>query len=212
MPSTKEGIKKIALHNNRLENILISGGSLLVACGLLLFSLTFFPVIKQEIIYRVNFTTTVAQKKISPVSTEFGIVIPKIKANARIISNIDPFNEEEYQRALTIGVAQAQGSALPVQTGNTFIFAHSAGNWYFANQYNAVFYLLYKLTKGDVIEIYYKNTLYTYKVRELRTVEANEVGYLTSKTDGWKTLTLMTCWPPGTTLKRLLVIADISSQ
>ena len=212
MPSTKEGIKKIALHNNRLENILISGGSLLVACGLLLFSLTFFPVIKQEIIYRVNFTTTVAQKKISPVSTEFGIVIPKIKANARIISNIDPFNEEEYQRALTKGVAQAQGSALPGQTGNTFIFAHSAGNWYFANQYNAVFYLLYKLTKGDVIEIYYKNTLYTYKVRELRTVEANEVGYLTSKTDGWKTLTLMTCWPPGTTLKRLLVIADISSQ
>ena len=179
---------------------------------MLLFSLTFFPVIKQEIIYRVNFTTTVAQKKISPVSTEFGIVIPKIKANARIISNIDPFNEEEYQRALTKGVAQAQGSALPGQTGNTFIFAHSAGNWYFANQYNAVFYLLYKLTKGDVIEIYYKNTLYTYKVRELRTVEANEVGYLTSKTDGWKTLTLMTCWPPGTTLKRLLVIADISSQ
>src|ERR1035437_7094192 len=38
--------------------------------------------------------------QIVPVSTEFGIVIEKIDANAKIIANVNPANEKEYVSAL----------------------------------------------------------------------------------------------------------------
>ncbi len=182
---------------------------LVLSVGLILLALTFMPVVRQEVMYRVDAQVGSIPKEIEPMDKSFGIVIPKIKANAKVVANVDPLQEDTYQRALTKGVAHALGTVLPGEIGNTFIFAHSAGNWYEANQYNAVFYLLYKLVKGDVINVYYKDRLYVYKVRELKYVEPTEVSYLAAKTDGWKTLTLMTCWPPGTTLKRLIVVADI---
>ncbi len=210
MSSIKKEIKTKQKHRTfNPEQILLWVGAVMLVCGVFLFLLTFFPVIKQEVIYRIEANTTSQSKKIVPVNSEFGIVIPKIQANAKVVANVDPLNEKVYQQALTQGVAHARGTVLPGQTGNTFIFAHSAGNWYVANQYNAVFYLLYKLVKGDAIDIFYQNKQYTYKVREVKYIDAKEVNYLSPKTDGWKTLTLMTCWPPGTTMKRLIVIADI---
>lgn len=194
------------------SNYLILFGAALLVGGLSLFILTFLPVMKQEVMYRLNAKKDIDVKKVKPVDKEFGIVIPKIRANTKVVADVDPLKEREYQMALTKGVAQARGTVLPGQTGNTFIFAHSAGNWYVANQYNAVFYLLYKLVKGDVIEVYYKEKLYTYKVRELKYVDPKDVGFLSAKTDGWKTLTLMTCWPPGTTLQRLIVVADMTEK
>lgn len=190
-------------------NVFIRFGIALLLTGVTLLILTFLPVVRQEVLYRIAVNSKPEAAKIKPVDREFGIIIPKIKANTKVIANVDPSDEPAYQRALTKGVAQAKGTVLPGQTGNTFIFAHSAGNWYIANQYNAVFYLLYKLVKGDEIQMYYKDKLYTYKVRELKYVDPKDVGFLSPKTDGWKTLTLMTCWPPGTTLKRLIVVADM---
>lgn len=211
MSSTEKEIKIKTQHNakGRFEKLLTYVGLVTLASGLVLLTLTFLPVVRQEAMYRLDSQTASVQKEIAPIDTNFGIVIPKIKANARVIADVDPLKEDVYQRALTKGVAHAQGTVLPGETGNMFIFAHSAGNWYEANQYNAIFYLLYKLVKGDVINIYYKDKLYVYKVRELKYVGPSEVSYLSAKTDGWKTLTLMTCWPPGTTLKRLIIITDI---
>ena len=91
--------------------------------------------------------------------------------------------------------------------GNTFIFAHSAGNWYQASQYNAVFYLLNKLSPGDDIILYYQSQPYSYQVDQVKLVSNQELDYLISATSH-RRLTLMTCWPPGTTLKRLIVIAS----
>ena len=144
---------------------------------------------------------------LKPVNEEFGIVIPKIRANAAVIANVSPFNEKEYQMALTKGVAQARDTALPGQKGNIFIFAHSAGDFYNANRYNAIFYLLSKMQKKDPIFLIYKGKKFKYLVREVKTVAGEELQYL-NKTNYEKSLTLMTCWPPGTTLKRLLVIAE----
>jgi sortase A len=148
------------------------------------------------------------------MSDEFGIVIPKIRANAKVINNIDPFNSKEYQWALTKGVAHAKGTAYPGHAGNTFIFAHSSVDWYIANRYNSVFYLLHKLEKGDKIEMYYKKKKYVYEVTVKKYVDASDVSYLNSQNSlnslNTSILTLMTCWPPGTTYKRLIVQAKIS--
>lgn len=144
---------------------------------------------------------------LTPVDENFGIVIPKISANTKVIADVDSSNSVEYQRALTKGVAQARGSANPGEEGNVFIFSHSGIDFYEANRYNAIFYLLNKLEKGDEIYLFFQGEKIRYTVREKKTVNLDEVQYMESK-PGEKIVTLMTCWPAGTTLKRLIIIGD----
>lgn len=191
-----------------LPQILISLGCLLLFASLILFIFIFAPVAKVELNY------TLSNKKltnIKPIDKEFSIVIPKINANSRIIANVDPYNPGIYQVALTKGVAQAKGTAMPDQIGNMFLFSHSSANLLEASRYNSIFFLLSKLEKNDEIDIYYKNAKYKYKVTDKKIVNANDVSYLDPRTKN-KQLTLMTCWPAGTTYKRLLVIAEAKTD
>lgn len=187
----------------KLPQILIAFGSLLIIASLILFVFIFAPVAKVEVNYALNKPKNL---EIKPIDKEFGIVIPKIGANAKIIAEVDPYNANAYQVALTKGVAQAKGTAMPNEIGNMFLFSHSSANILEAARYNSVFYLLSKLKKDDEVDIYYKQQKYKYKVSEIKLVDAKDVSYLNPKSES-KTLTLMTCWPAGTTYKRLLVIA-----
>jgi sortase A len=142
-----------------------------------------------------------------PKDPEFSIVIPKIGANSNVIANVDPGNETEYLDALMHGVAHAEGTAFPGEGGHIFMFAHSTDYIWNVGTYNAVFYLLYKLETGDEVDIFYKGARHVYKVTGKQIVDPTEVEYLTKKTNS-EFLTLQTCWPPGTTLKRMLIFAE----
>jgi sortase A len=141
-----------------------------------------------------------------PEDPNFSVVIPKIGANARIIPGVDTSNEREYSEALKKGVAQALGTAFPGEGGHIFLFAHSTDYWWNVSTYNAVFYLLGKLVQGDDINIFYKGERFVYRVVDTKIVDPSEVEYITRKTNT-EFLTLQTCWPLGTTFKRLLVFA-----
>ena len=180
-------------------------GVILVIIALFIPIKTYAPVLEAEIIYRLNKKAD-QPKEFTPIDSQFSIIIPKINANAKVIRNVNPYDASKYQKALTQGVAHASGTATPDQNGNVFIFAHSATNWYQANQYNAVFYLLNKLVAGDSIIVYFNNIPYNYSVDEIKFVKPTEVDYLSNQLNT-NQLTLMTCWPPGTTLKRLIVVA-----
>ena len=189
--------------------------------SVILFGLIFLPVITSEVRYSLDSNKSkqvISQEQaqlenvnpasvLVPVDEQFGIVIPKIEANAKVIANVDAQNPAAYQRALTQGVVQAAGSANPGEEGNIFIFAHSGQDILEANRYNAVFYLLSKLEKGDEIDIFYQGQKFQYSVTDKKTVSPEEVQYM-DHIQGKKTLTLMTCWPGGTTWKRLVVIAE----
>ncbi len=197
-----------------LPNFFLAFGLFCIATALVIFIGTFYQVIFLEIgysIFRPNPNTFVSVSKkdtnaIHPIDTNFSIVIPKIGANAKIIPGVDPYNSAAYQVALTKGVAQAKGTALPYEKGNMFVFSHSAANFYDATHYNAIFYLLSKLKKDDKIYVFYKGQKYTYVVSTTKLVSPKDVSYLENKTND-QTLTLMTCWPAGTSLNRLLVLA-----
>ena len=166
----------------------------------------FLPSAKAEIVYQLSKSQPL-KEEIKPVNTDFSIVIPKIRVNANVVKNVDPFDSRIYQKALTKGVAHAKGSGLPGFPGNVFIFAHSAINWYQASQYNSIFYLTNKLEPGDEIFIYYKGSKYRYSVTEKKIVAASEINYLTNNLNT-TSLTLMTCWPPGSNLNRLIILAN----
>lgn len=199
----------------------ITCGMILIVVSVGIAALTFYSVISEEIQYRlsgvrstdvtiVTHGTSLETDKevIYPASSEFGLIIPKIGANSKVIPNVDPFDSAQYQRALTKGVAHAKGSSLPNHTGNSFIFSHSSANFFEAARYNSIFYLLNKMENGDDVIVVYQEKIFTYTVTEKKIVDAGEVWYLKGDSSE-PTLTLMTCWPPGTTYKRLLVIARL---
>ena len=193
----------------RSGTFLIIIGSAAFSVGFFILLLTFYPVIREELRFRfftVNPTSTSPDAQNNPVDTTFGIVIPKIGANAHVVADVDPYDSRVYQRALTKGVAHAKGTSYPGEPGNVFLFSHSSANFYEATRYNSVFYLLHAMEKGDVINLYYNNRKFRYIVTQKITVAPSEISYLTNDATV-PTLTLMTCWPPGTTFWRLLVLA-----
>ena len=123
-----------------------------------------------------------------------------------MIPNVDASNKLVYEQALRRGVAHALGTAFPGQAGVTYLFAHSTDTIFNVPRYNAVFYLLGDMKPGDPIVIFFKGRRYDYQVRETKITEATDVSYFTLKTTE-QILVLQTCYPPGTTWKRLLVIA-----
>ena len=143
---------------------------------------------------------------LTPQDPNYSIVIPKIGANSRVIANVDASDEKTYLDVLNRGVAHAWGTAFPGEGGHIFLFAHSPDYFWNVGTYNAIFYLLGKLMKGDEVDLFYQGQRYTYKVINTTIVDPSQVEYLTRKTNK-EFLTLQTCWPPGTTLKRLLVFA-----
>lgn len=143
---------------------------------------------------------------LSPVSAEFGIIIPKIGANAPILPNVDAGIPGEYLPALQKGVAHAAGTVFPGVSGNIFLFAHSTDAFWNIGRYNAIFFLLKELDKGDEIDVFFQGKRHIYRVVNTMVVDPSQTQYLTDRTP-YEQLTLQTCWPPGTTLQRLLVVA-----
>lgn len=193
----------------RASYFLRAFGFTCLGTGILIFLLTILPIFKEEVVYSARQVLPKSVTTIKPVDRAFGIVIPKLGANAHVIADVDPYNSAVYQQALARGVAHAKGTVTPDKPGNVFIFSHSSVDFYLATRYNAVFYLLNKLEIGDTIEIYYKFDRYTYTVEKKDTVGADAIDYLTRQTTD-KMLTLMTCWPPGTSLKRMMITARLS--
>ncbi len=142
-----------------------------------------------------------------PNDTNFSIVIPKIGANAKVFANTDPISEDNYLPVLKKGVAHAAGTALPDQKGTVYMFAHSTDAWWDVGLYNAIFYLLKDMSVGDDIHLFYKGKRYDYRVTENKISEANDVSYITHARQTPNQLVLQTCWPPGTTWKRIIVTA-----
>lgn len=145
---------------------------------------------------------------ITPVSTDFGIVIEKINANAKVIANVDPGNEAEYSAALGHGVAHAKGTVFPGQKGNIYLFSHSVDAPWNIVRFNAVFYLLNKLERGDTISMFFQGKRFDYVVYDKVVASPVDTQYLTNKYDD-SVLTLQTCDPPGTLLNRLIVRARL---
>ena len=203
-----------------LSSAIIFSGLVLIAISVNVIFFTFYPVIWVQLKYtlerpnqniEVTNSPSVKGNVLRPVDDDFGIVIPKIGANSKIIADVDPYNEKIYQLALTHGVAHAKGTAFPDAPGNMFLFSHSSVNFYEAVRYNSVFYLLSKMEKDDEIYIFFRKQRYIYKVLEKKVVGAGEVKYLDKQSDT-RTLTLMTCTPAGTTFKRLIIVAQAQNE
>lgn len=191
-------------HSFTSAYVLLMVGSFLMFTSVILFA---YWWINKPPVLEYSFS----QKEVQLVKPEeeknWNIEIPKIEVKAPIILNVDGNDETEYFMALQRGVAHLKGTKIPGQIGNVFIFGHSSYLFYDSGDYKTIFRKLDDVENDDEIIIRSNLDEYKYKVIEKKIINPNEVEVTREIIPGQQTLTIMTCTPPGTTFKRLIVIA-----
>ncbi len=185
---------------------------ILTAAGVFILVLALFkaPVIINQLQYSFgNKPQAVVTAPITEaVPADNTITIPKINVHAPVVYE-PSIQEASVQAALQNGVVHYGNTAVPGQNGNVAIFGHSSNDWWEPGNYKFVFVLLDKLAPGDQLTLDYQSKRYTYEVTGSQVVEPTDVGVLNPTAT--PTLTLITCTPPGTSLRRLVVTAKQTS-
>lgn len=166
-----------------------------------------------------NFNSTNKALNIDPrthpelagITGEMKLTIPKLNLKRLpIIINVNSYDQNVYLPLLNSKLAHFKGTSLPDTPGNTFVYGHSANElWARANPTFAgvAFTYLNKLDIGDEIMIEYNGKEYKYIMERAKMVAPEDISPIFTYGDK-KTLTLMTCWPPGVGTDRLIVIAS----
>lgn len=137
------------------------------------------------------------------------LTIPKLKIeNALVETHPKNLNPDE-------ALGHYVGSLYPGEgVGNTFIYGHSVLPYFFnPRNYKTIFSTLKQLNEGDEFFIDYNNKELRYKVEKklfLKPGEVNPLAEFKPKYLNESTAVLMTCDPPGTRYKRLLVVGVLT--
>jgi len=100
---------------------------------------------------------------------------------------------------------------LPGKTGNPVIFGHSTIPLiYNPKDYKTIFTKLQELKKGDEIFTTVDSITYRYRVFDMKVVTPDALSVLEQNSDD-SYITLITCVPPGTYLKRLVVKGKLAN-
>jgi LPXTG-site transpeptidase (sortase) family protein len=143
------------------------------------------------------------------------LIIPQLDLNVPLVNpSYDsllkgdwPQVEKDIQAALVDGVVHYPGTANPGQAGNFFVTGHSSYYPWAPGNYKTVFARLSALSVGDEYWVYSNGDKYRYVVRSKKEVSPSDITVLDQPVDE-RISTLMTCTPVGTTLRRLIIVAD----
>jgi len=148
--------------------------------------------------------TSVNQENIlnSSESQQYEISIPTLKVSDAIVK----IGSQDLKNNLI----QYPQTALPGQVGSAVVFGHSVLPQFFnPKSYLTIFSTLYRLKTGDEILVKYDNIDYKYLVEEMYEVQPTDLSVLEQRFDG-RYFTLVTCSPPGTYLRRLVIRARLA--
>ena len=131
----------------------------------------------------------------------YTISIPKIGIKNAVVTNKDS--------DLTRHMVQFNADTFPPKEGNSVIFGHSTlPQLYDPNNYKTILANAYKLAVGDEIIVRVSNANYRYKIENVTVVEPSDTSVLAQNfSDSF--ITIITCTPPGTVWKRLVIKARI---
>lgn len=136
------------------------------------------------------------------------VIIPKINVQIPLDFSATSIKEDDIQKALEQGVVHYPTTVMPGQQGNAAFFGHSSNNIFNPGQYKFAFVLLHELVPGDTFYLTRDGIAYAYQVIDKKVVEPTEVDILDPIPGKAATATLITCDPPGTTLRRLAIIGE----
>lgn len=198
------------------------GSLLLCLGGLSIAAYVFFPIVSWqlfvgELIASEQFTTPIPTlESIFVDYTDAKNWFPKLELGKT------PSQVSSYTLSIPkLGIAQASvstqdynlakhlvhygGTPLPGERGNTVVFGHSTLPQLFnKNDYKTIFANLFKLRVGDTVEAEITGVMYRYRIEKISVVDPDNTSVFSQSYDR-SSLTLVTCTPPGTVWKRLIV-------
>jgi len=146
----------------------------------------------------INFPSLISSNS---TNKTYYLSIPKLKIKDALV--------EVGSMDLKKSLIQYPQTALPGQLGNTVVFGHSVlPQFYNPKAYMTIFSTVYTLKNGDEIFLKYDNIEYKYIIEDMFEVKPTDFSVLEQRYDS-KYLTLVTCSPPGTYLRRLIVKAKL---
>jgi len=133
---------------------------------------------------------------------EFLISIPKLEIEkAKVKVDAVKFDKN---------LALFPGSAIPGDVGNSFITGHSVlPQFADPKDYGAIFTKLPELEIGDEVLVNLDDKTIRFVVQYSKVVEPDDLSVLGPITQNGRNLTLMTCVPPGTNTKRLVIVTSL---
>jgi sortase A len=146
------------------------------------------------------YPTAKAEK--NTIIPSYTISIPKIKINGAVVSTADS--------DLTKHLVQYNVDSIPPLHGNTIIFGHSTLPQLFdENNYKTILANAYELEVGDEIFANIGDIKYKYTIQNISVVEPTDTSVLAQDLrDSY--ITIITCTPPGTIWKRLIIKAKLN--
>jgi len=139
----------------------------------------------------------VKEKKVE----NYTLSIPKLKIDNASVSTVD------YD--LSRHLVHYYGPANPVQKGSSIIYGHSTlPQWFDPHNYKTIFATLHTIQLDDEVFLNVDGKIYRYKVSSIHITEPDDIEIFSQTYDD-SYLTLVTCTPPGTIWKRLIVRAKM---
>lgn len=155
-----------------------------------------------EKIFIVKPEKSPATGKIKLYNEPNGAIIGKLGVRAPLIF-AQSDKQKELDTDLDKGIVAYPGSVSPGEIGNLFITGHSSAFPWSKTQYGQVFAKLDKLEKGDRVVIFYNQRKFEYEIENKYLISPKDLKLV--HPDNYSKITLSTCWPIGTDLKRLVV-------
>lgn len=131
----------------------------------------------------------------------YSIDIPKLHITDASVSTIDT--------DLKVHLVQYAGTPIPPEKGTTVIFGHSTlPQLYNPHDYKTIFANILDLRVGDTINAKIEGITYIYKIVDIKVVNPEDISVLNQDYSG-SYLTIITCTPPGTIWKRLVLKSEL---
>ncbi|MBI2012473.1 sortase, partial [Candidatus Curtissbacteria bacterium] len=145
---------------------------------------------------------TTDYKPQNPRPKEFYLTVPKLKIKGAkvLVDNLNFYKN----------LSHFPGSAIPGEAGNSFITGHSVlPQFADPEDYRAIFTKLSDLEIGDDVVVEIEGRTLHFTVQYAKVVDPHDTSVLAPISPSGRNLTLMTCVPPGTNSKRLVVITSL---
>lgn len=132
----------------------------------------------------------------------YSIAIPKIGLDNAQVSTRD-YDLDKH-------AVQYFGTAIPGEDGTAIVFGHSTiPSWFDPKNYKTIFARLHTIKVGDEIFATVDGIEYRYKIFSIVITSPTDTNILSQNFDN-SYITLVTCTPPGTIWKRLIVRAVLT--
>ncbi|MFT4532082.1 MAG: LPXTG-site transpeptidase (sortase) family protein [Candidatus Saccharimonadales bacterium] len=151
--------------------------------------------------------TPIIGNSVTAIGPEHKIIIPKINLEVPVVFDLGSVQERAIQDALEEGVVHYSSSPEPGEIGNSVIVGHSSNNILNSGKYKFAFVLLKRLEVEDTFFVQKDGVRYTYKIFEKKIVPPTDTSVLRDSSRD-NTMTLITCDPPGTSINRLIIVAE----